>query len=121
MPQTRETGHQGRQNGYKRADSIGALLGAARLAEASNVFQWGGRVVLIKTGSSAVVTRATLDRVAAIVYGEETKDGWILYEIAPTTFEALSAQSCSTKHDEKYRLVRRAQIREHGRRIRCKA
>jgi hypothetical protein len=118
MPQTSETGRQGRENGYNRADAIGALLGAARLAKNSNEFEWGGRIVLIKTGPSAVVTRATLSRVAAIVYGEETNDGWILYEIAPTIFEALSVQSCSRKHGENYRLVRRTQIREHGRKIR---
>ena len=117
MPQDSETGRQGCASGYSRADKIGALLGAERLAKNSNEFRWDSRIVVIKTGSSAVVTRATLGRVAAIVYGEETNDGWILYEIAPTLFEALSIQSRSRNHDENYRLVRRTQIRDHGRQV----
>jgi hypothetical protein len=114
MPQNWETGRLGRENGYKRADEIGALLGAARLSNKSNEFQWDARIVVIKTGSSAVVTRATLRRVAAIVYGEKTGGGWRLYEMTPTKFAELSVQSHSRNHDENYRLVRRTQIREHG-------
>jgi hypothetical protein len=117
MPQNSVTGRQGRDNGYSKADEIGTVLGAARLSSKSNEFRWDGRIVVIKTGSSAVVTRAILGKVAAIVYGEETDGGWILYEIAPTIFEELSVQSRSRNHDEKYRLVRRTQIREHGRQI----
>ena len=117
MPQNSETGRKGRENGYNRANQIGALIGAARLTNSSNEFRWNDRNVVIKTGSSAVVTRAMLARVAAIVYGEETDDGWILYEVAPTIFEELSIQSRSKNHDEKYRLVRRTQIRKHGRQI----
>jgi len=114
MPQNLETGRLGRENGYKRADEIGALLGAARLSNKSNEFQWDGRIVVIKTGSSAVVTRATLRRVAAIVYGEKTGGGWRLYEMTPAKFAELSVQSHSRNHDENYQLVRRTQIREHG-------
>ena len=121
MPQNSETGRQGLENGYNNADEIGALLGAARIANNSNEFRWEGKIVVIKTGSSAVVTRATLGRVAAIVYGEETDDGWVLYEIDPTVFEELSIQSRSRNHDERYRLVRRTQIREHGRQIPAEA
>lgn len=117
MPQNSETGRQGYETGYKNADEIGALLGAIRLSNDSNEFRWNGRIVVIKTGSSAVVTRATLGRVTAIVYGEETDNGWTLYEIAAKIFEKLSVQSHSRKHDENYRLVRRKQIRETGRRI----
>jgi len=86
-----------------------------------NDFRWGGKLVVIKTGSSAGVTRTTLGRVAAIVYGEETADRWILYEFAPSKFEELSVQSKSRNHDENYRLVRLAQVWEHGRQIRGEA
>lgn len=71
MPQDSETGRQGCASGYSRADKIGALLGAERLAKNSNEFRWDSRIVVIKTGSSAVVTRATLGRVVAIVYGSK--------------------------------------------------
>jgi hypothetical protein len=117
MPQNSETGRQGYETGYNNADEIGALLGAVRLSNSSNEFRWNARIVVIKTGSSAVVTRATLDRVTAIIYGEETGDGWTLYEITPKVFEELSVQSRSRNHDENYRLVRRKQIRQTGRRI----
>ena len=117
MPQNPETGRQGLENGYNNADAIGSPLGAVRLANNSNEFRWRGRVVVVKTGSSAVVTRATLARVAVIVYGEQTAAGWELYEIDPATFERLSVASRSRKHNENYRLVRRTQIRDNGRRI----
>jgi ribosomal protein L25 (general stress protein Ctc) len=117
MPQNAVTGRQGLVNGYNNADQIGVLLGAVRLANNSNEFRWQGRVVVIKTGSSVVVTRATLGRVAAVIYGEETDNGWILYELDPATFEQLSVQSRSRIHNENYRLVRRTQIRDHGRSI----
>jgi hypothetical protein len=117
MPQNSETGRQGRKNGYSRADQIGALLGATRISNNSNEFRWDDKVVVIKTGSSAVVTRAMLTRVNAIVYGERTNAEWRLYEIDPTVFEKLSIQSRSKNHNEKYRLVRRTQMREHGRQI----
>lgn len=117
MPQDSDTGRQGFENGYRRADEIGALLGAVPISRASNEFRWGERIVVIKTGSSIVVTRATLDRVAAIIYGKRTQKGWDLYEIDPTTFERLSVQSQSSKHDQNYRLVRQTQIRTHGHRI----
>lgn len=117
MPQNRETGRQGRKNGYNRADKIGELLGATRISNNSNEFRWNDKVVVIKTGSSAVVTRAMLDRVAAIVYGEWINAEWKLYKIEPTVFEGLSIQSHSRNHNENYRLVRRKQIRENGNQI----
>ena len=117
MPQNSETGRQGRENGYNNADEIGALLGATRISNNSNEFRWDDKVVVIKSGSSAVVTRAMLIRVAAIVYGERKNAEWRLYEIDPVEFENLSVQSRSRNHDENYRLVRRTQIREHGRQI----
>ncbi len=115
MPQNAESGCQGLEHGYRNADLIGALLGATRIANNSNEFRWKGRTVVIKTGSSVVVTRATLARVATVVYGEETASGWVLYEIDPATFEGLSVTSQSSKHNENYRLVRRTQIRDNGR------
>ena len=121
MPQNSKTGRQGYETGYNNADAIGVLLGAVRLSNKSNEFRWDGRTVVIKTGSSAVVTRATLGRVTAIVYGEETDNGWTLYEIVPKIFEELSIQSRIRNHDESYRLVRRKQIQETGRRISVEA
>ena len=117
MPQNLKTGRQGRENGYKNANEIGALLGAARIFSNSNEFRWNNKVVVIKTGSSAVVTRAMLARVTAIVYGKKKNSEWKLYEIDPKEFEKLSIQSSSRNHNENYRLVRRTQIREHGREI----
>jgi len=117
MPQNADTGRQGRENGYRRADEIGALLGAARTSTNSNDFRWEGRTVVIKTGSSVVVTRATLSRITAIIHGARTYNGWVLYEIDPITFEQLSVQSRSSKHNQNYRLVRQRQIRDHGHRI----
>jgi hypothetical protein len=117
MPQNADTGRQGFENGYRRADEIGALLGADRINNNSNDFIWNERTVVIKTGPSVIATRATLSRVAAIIYGKATSRGWDLYEIDPTTFEQLSVQSPSSGHNERYRLVTRKQIREHGRRI----
>ncbi len=114
MPQNADTGRQGHENGYNNADQIGELLDAVRVTRISNEFRWNGRIVVIKTGPSAVVTRATLARVAAVVYGDETNTGWALYEIDPETFEQLSVRSQSSNHNENYRLVRRSQIREHG-------
>jgi hypothetical protein len=84
MPQNADTGPQGLENGYRRANEIGALLGAARISNNSNDFRWEGRTVVIKTGSSVVVTPATLRRAAAIIYGKETRNGWELYEIHVT-------------------------------------
>jgi hypothetical protein len=72
MPQNSETGRQGYETSYNNADTIGTLLGAVRLANNSNEFRWNDRTVVIKSGSSAVITRATLGRVTAIVYGEES-------------------------------------------------
>lgn len=60
MPQDSETGRQGIENGYNHADEIGALLNARRVSNNSNEFDWKGSRVVIKTGSSAVVTRALL-------------------------------------------------------------
>ena len=117
MPQNSETGRQGRENGYNKADEIGALLGATRISNNSNEFRWDDKVIVIKTGSSAVVTRAMLTRVAAIVYGVWTNAEWSLYEINPSVFEKLSVQSRSRNHNERYRLVRRTQIRENGRQV----
>ena len=118
MPQNAETGRQGLVNGYGNADQIGKLLGAVRVANNRNDFLWKDRIVVIKTGPSAVVTRATLARVSAVVYGEETANGWLLYEIDPATFEALAVTSQSSGHNENYRLVRRSQIRNQGQVIR---
>jgi hypothetical protein len=114
MPQNTETGQQGLENGYSNADQIGALLGATRVSNNSNEFRWKGMVVVIKTGASAVVTRATLARVAFVVYGEKTAEGWTLYKIDPATFDHLSVQSQSRNHNENYRLVRRSKIRNNG-------
>jgi hypothetical protein len=117
MPQNADTGRQGLENGYRRADEIGAVLGAVRINRNSNEFRWEERIVVIKTGPSIIVTRATLRRVTAIIYGKESRNGWELYEIDPTTFELLSVQSQSSGHNENYRLVRQTQIRGHGRRV----
>lgn len=114
MPQSTETGRQGYKNGYGNADQIGALLGAKRISKNSNEFLWNGKVVVIKTGQSAVVTRAMLAKVGAVVYGEKMGDGWVLYEIDPAAFERLSVRSQSNNHDENYRLVRRSQIKDNG-------
>lgn len=84
MPQNSDTGRRGLENGYRRADEIGALLGAVRINRSSNEFRWEDRIVLIKTGPSIIVTRATLRRVTAIICGKETRSGWELYEIEPT-------------------------------------
>ncbi|QDV26362.1 hypothetical protein [Aureliella helgolandensis] len=114
MPQDSETGRQGLENGYNHADAIGALLRANRLSNSSNEFDWNGSRVVIKTGSSAVVTRAALERVDAVVYGEATAQGWTIYRVEPRAFDENSIQSQSSNHNENYRLVRRAQIREIG-------
>lgn len=114
MAQTSETGRKGCENGYKRADEIGILLSAVRLSKKSNEFRWGDRIVVIKTGPSAVVTRASLGRVAAIVYGEKNDDDWFLYEISPIKFEGLSRPSRSARHSDNYRLVSGTRIREQG-------
>lgn len=106
MPQNSETGRQGRENGYNNADEIGALLGATRISNNSNEFRWDDEIIVIKTGSSAVVTRAMLTRVTAIVYGERKNTEWRLYKINPKVFEKLSVQSRSRNHNENYRLVR---------------
>ncbi len=116
MPQDDDSGRRGRLNGYRNADLIGEQLGAVRISQRSNEFQWNDRIILIKTGSSAIVTRATLERVQAVIYGVAV-DGWTLYEIDPETFEELSVASASRNHDETYRRVRRTQIRENGRRL----
>ncbi len=117
MPQNAETGRQGRENGYRNADEIGTLIGAARISNKSNVFRWNRKLVVIKTGSSAIVTRPLLAKVEAIIYGEWKHDEWHLYEIGTKVFEKLSKESQSRKHNEEYRLVRRSQIREHGSQI----
>lgn len=117
MPQNADTGRRGLENGYRKADEIGALLGAVRINRSSNEFRWENRIVLIKTGPSIVAIRDTLRRVTAIICGKETRNGWELYEMDPTTFEQLSVQSQSSGHNENYRLVRQGQIRDHGRRI----
>lgn len=117
MPQNTATGRKGRENGYIRADEIGILLGAVRISYKSNEFCWKNKVVLIKTGPSAVVTRATLAKVESIIYGERVDVEWRLYQIDPDEFERLSVQSRSRSHNENYRSVSRKQMRYHGRRI----
>jgi hypothetical protein len=117
MAQTTETGRQGVVNGYNNADGIAALIGAVRVSHGTNDFRLGERLIVIKTGSSTVITESTLSRVDAIYYGEYRDGGWAVYEIAPQTYHALSAPSRSPKHDERYRLVRRTQIRQHGKRV----
>ena len=117
MPQNHKTGREGLENGYSRANQIGALIGAERLSNSSNEFRWNGRIVVIKTGSSAVVTRAMLNRVAAVVYGEKKDGDWILYKITSQKFEVLSDQAQSKNHAEKYRRVHRTQIRKYGQKI----
>jgi hypothetical protein len=114
MPQNSDTGRAGYENGYGAADEIGKLLGAERIGSKSNEFVLGQTKILIKTGSSAVVTRATLARIDFIIYGFKTSDGWQLYKIDPETFEKHSSQSQSGNHDESYRLVRKKQIKEYG-------
>ena len=117
MPQDSETGRQGYENGYERANHIGSLIGATRIGRASNEFTWRERRVAIKTGPSVVLTRSTLSRIDAIVYGYQEQGVWTLYEMAPRRFEELSVSSQSRKHTDDYRLVRRAQFLEHGREL----
>ena len=114
MPQDSETGRQGLENGYNHAGVIAELLNAKRVSNNSNEFDWAGSRVVIKTGSSAVVTRAILDRVDVVVYGEETDEGWAIYRVEPRVFNENSIQSQSKNHNENYRLVRRSQIRKIG-------
>jgi len=100
-----------------RANQIGALLDAVRLGNNSNEFPWNDRVVVTKTGPYVATTRATLARVAVVIYGVSRNDGWLLYEIDPTTFEQLSVPSQSGSHTENYRLVGRRDIIDNGERI----
>ena len=114
MPQNSETGRKGFENGYKGADEIGTLLGAARISYRSNEFRWKDNLVVIKTGPSVVVTRAILSRVKSIIYGEWKNNKWNLYEIKPDIFEMLSVRSLSKKHNEKYRHVGQQKIKGSG-------
>jgi hypothetical protein len=117
MGQTRETGDEGRKNGYRRADEIAALIGAVRVSPISNEFESAGRRIVIKTGPSAVITEATLSRVEAVFYGEYRDGGWAVYELDPQSYRGLSVPSRSTNHDESYRQVRKTQIRQFGRKV----
>ena len=114
MPQNVETGRQGYENGYGNADEIGSLLGASRVERNANIFKWNGRHIVIKSGPSAVVTLATLERVKAVVYGVRMGTVWELYEIARETFKGCSGKSKSKRHGDNYRLMSRGKIREHG-------
>ena len=118
MPQDAESGRQGLKKGYARADKIGGILGAERLSKTSNEFLWGNRRIVIKTGPNPVVTRNMLERVEAIIFGEEDDQEWVLYEIDPVTFERISEPSRSSGHDESYRQVSKSKLYSHGRVIR---
>jgi hypothetical protein len=117
MGQTIESGRRGAASGLINADEIAAIIGATRIKPYINVFQLGERLIVIKTGPSAVITEATLSRVDAVFYGEQTDGGWMIYEINPQTYQGLSVPSRSRKHDERYRQVRKTQIRQHGHRV----
>jgi hypothetical protein len=117
MPQDSESGIRGVANGYKNANEIATLIGAARRSKSANLFGLGEERVVIKTGSSAVVTLTTLANVDAVVYGFQQYGHWEVYRIAPAAFETVSVASRSKGHDDRYRSVRKTLIRDNGSRI----
>lgn len=119
MPQNRETGRQGHENGYRNADTIGERLGAKRLSKQSNEFDMRGRHVLLKTGDrGAVVSGETLKRVEAVIYGFQDHDRWTAFELAPEVFRAHGVPSLSASHRGRdYRQLSKTQCRELGRQI----
>ena len=119
MPQNEDTGRAGAQAGYSNADAVAKLIGATRVRPGSNDFTWEDKNIVIKTGGSgAVVTRATLSRVALVLYGYSVGEVWELYTIESSAFENLSSQSRSSGHDETYRQVTKKKLRENGNRVR---
>jgi hypothetical protein len=99
MPQNRETGRRGNENGYRNADTLGKLLHAKRVSKQSNEFELAGRRVLLKTGQrGAVASGATLNRVAAVIYGYQDQDHWIAFEVPPMLFREQGTPSLSTSH-----------------------
>ncbi len=119
MPQNRETGRQGNQNGYRNADALGERLGATRLSKQSNAFEMRGQRVLLKTGErGAVVSGETLKRVEAVIYGFLDRDRWAAYELKPQSFRAHGVPSLSESHRGRdFRQLSKTQCRELGRQI----
>jgi hypothetical protein len=89
MPQNRETGRQGHENGSRNADALGTRLKAKRISNQSNEFDIGGRRVLLKTGDrGAVISGPTLQRVEAVIYGFKTMAAGERSSSRPVRFES---------------------------------
>jgi hypothetical protein len=119
MGQTRETGHRGHENGYRNADAFAARLEAKRLSSQSNEFEMSGRRVLLKTGDrGAVVSGATLDRVAAVIYGYQDHERWCAFELSPNDFRAHGVPSRSKSHEGRdFLQLSKTQCRKLGRQL----
>ncbi len=119
MPQNRETGRQGRENGYRSDDALAERLSAKRISKQSNEFEMRGRRVLLKTGDrGAVASGATLERVEAVIYGYQDHERWAAFELAPEAFRAHGSPSQSASHRGRdFRQLSKIQCRELGRQI----
>jgi hypothetical protein len=119
MPQNRQTGRQGHENGYRNADNLANRLNANRVSKQSNEFEMGGRRVLLKTGDrGAVVSGATLERVAAVIYGYQDHYRWKAFELAPRAFREHGAPSQSTSHTGRdFLQLSKTQCTDLGRQI----
>jgi hypothetical protein len=120
MPQTRDTGARGAENGYRNADDLASLLGARRLHKVANEFHFDGRRVALKTGDRGlVIPEGVLSRVDAVLYGYKERGDWVVYELTPETVRQEASPSQSKSHQNGiYHALSKGQCRMLGARIR---
>ncbi len=118
MGQTRGTGREGHENGYRNADVLAERLNAKRISQQSNEFEMSGRRVLPKTGDrGAVASGATLNRVDAVIYGFQDQGRWCVFELHPNDFRTHGTPSQSKSHQGRNFLqLSKTQCRELGHR-----
>jgi hypothetical protein len=120
MPQTRETGARGAENGYRNADDLAKVIGARRIDSAANEFLHDGRRVAIKTGDRGlVIPGGLLSRVDAVLFGYKDRGGWVVYELSPGAVRAEASPSKSKSHQNGvYLALAKGKCRTLGARIR---
>jgi hypothetical protein len=120
MPQSRETGARGAENGYRNADDLAEILGARRIDSVANEFTQAGRRIAVKTGDRGlVIPDGLLSRVEAVLYGYKDRGGWVVYELHPGTVRAEASPSQSKSHQNGvYYALSKGKCRTYGTRIR---
>ena len=120
MPQNRETGARGAENGYRNADDIAALLQATRVSSIANEFTLAGRRVAIKTGERGIVIPdGLLARVNSVVYAYPESGGWTIYEVDAESVRRNSQPSRSASHQNGiYHALSKTKCRALGTKLR---